>query len=252
VVPELYTRHVGFNTTWGPFKDKKVRQAFNYAIDKKTIIHKYLMDKAYSAVGYLPTSLPAFNPQLEGYSYDLGKAKELLKEAGYPDGFTVEIIGHPTNPAWGIPAVEAIMPYLAAAGIKVKPLALESTELYTRIREGKFEAYIQSFGGVASSLQYLLRWTSDNIGAVNYVRYNNPEFDKLINRAYKEVDSAKRIALVEDAEKILVEDAPMWFFNYNKAVVVHQPWVHGLEPCALEMFWQPYWKIWVDETSPRH
>ena len=52
-------------------------------------------------------------------------------------------------------------------------------------------------------------------------------------------------------EEIFVEDAPLWFFNYNKAILAHQPWVHGLAAVAPEMMFQDMTSVWIDETSPR-
>lgn len=248
---ELWTRHIGFNNEWGPFTDKRVRQAFNYAIDTEVIISKYMFDMAYLATGYFPPGLPAYDQELEGYGYDPEKAKELLAKAGYGDGFTVEVIGHPTHPEWGIPAVEATMDFLNKVGIELQPVGLQSAELYARIKDGDYEAYAQSFGGVPTSLGYLSRWHSSRIGVENYVRYNNPEFDRLIDEASREINDELRLDLVRQAERAMVEDAPMFFYNYNMNALAHQGWVHGLVPCPVEHFWQPYWQVWVDEGSPR-
>lgn len=250
-VAELWTRHVGFNTEWGPFKDKRVRQAFNYAIDEKTVVDKYLHGKAYTATGVLPPSMPGYNPELEGYGYDPEKAKELLKEAGYPDGFTVEVKGDPTHPAWGIPGVEAVMPYLEAVGIHVKPLPTEYGTLVEEVVRGDFQGYIDAFGGISMPLLYLSRFHSNNIGTTNWFRYKNSEVDTLLDQATKTIDSEERIKLLQQAEEIIVEDALIWFDNYNKAVFVYQPWVHGLQPFAVDVNYQDYEKVWVDETSPR-
>ncbi len=64
-------------------------------------------------------------------------------------------------------------------------------------------------------------------------------------------DKDEKIGYVKQAEEIFVEDAPIWFFNYNKAVLAHQPWVHGLAAVAPEMMFQDMTSVWIDETSPR-
>jgi peptide/nickel transport system substrate-binding protein len=64
-------------------------------------------------------------------------------------------------------------------------------------------------------------------------------------------DQNKILEYVQKAEEIFVEDAPIWFFNYNKAVLAKQPWVNGLAPVAPEMMFQDMTNVWVDETSPR-
>lgn len=249
--PELWTRHIGFNTEWGPFRDKRVRQAFNYAIDKATMVENYLMGKAYVATGVFPPVVAAYNPELEGYGYDPEKAIALLTAAGYPDGFTVDVVGDPTSPSWGIPAVVAVMPYLEAVGIHVNPIPTEYGAMVEQVIRGDFEGWVDAFGGVVSSLSYISNFHSSNIGSSNWARYSNPAVDALIDLARQTPDDETRIALLRGAEIIIVEAAPIWFNNYNKAVGVYQPWVHGVTPSSVDMTFQDFEFVWVDETSPR-
>ena len=251
-VAELWTRNLCFNTTKGPFANKLVRQAFNYAIDNKTIIEKYLLGKAYVCVGYLPPSLPAFDPDLLPYNYDPELAKSLLKAAGYEDGVAVELIGAPTAQTWGIPYVEAARPYLEAVGFKLTLVPLESAARHARANAGEFDGYMTSTGGVPSSLQYMSRFLSQySRSEGNTPAYFNPRFDHYLNLASKEANFDKRMNLIRKAEAIFVDDAPIWFCNYSKAVMIHQPWVHGLKPVALDLSYQPMASVWIDETSPR-
>jgi peptide/nickel transport system substrate-binding protein len=252
-VAELFTRIVGFNPKFEPFTHKEVRQAVNYAIDSRLIIQKLLKDKAYPAVGYLPSTSPAFDPKAKGYEYNVEKAKELMKKAGYEKGFTFECIGT-NNESWGVTVIEAIMPFLKQINITVKPQQLEGAALAERLRKLDYQAFIWSVssGAGGDALQALARWESRNppTGG-NFVAYNNPEFDKLLDTAGKERDLAKRNEILKKADAIFREDAPVWFFNYNKAVVAHQPWVHGIKPVAIEMMFQDLVDLWLDETSPR-
>ena len=111
-----------------PFADKRVRQAINYAIDTDLIIKRLVKDKAYRAVSWLPLCSPAFDKSVKPYAFDPDKAKKLLAEAGYPDGFEFELTTS-QNESWGLPIVEAIIPMLAKVGIKVKPKLVEVTVL---------------------------------------------------------------------------------------------------------------------------
>ncbi len=253
-VPELWTRNIHFNFDIEALQDKRVRQAFNYAANEKLIVEKLLAGKAYPATGWLPMSSSAFNPDLKGYEYDLEKAKELMEEAGYtPDNpLHLEVIGT-NNPAWGIRIVEAIMPDLKKAGFELKPVLVDGATLADKLITGNFEVGIYSWGGYVSPLTYLSQyfWSKVDRASGNYVNYNNPEFDNYIEEAMKTVDKDKRIELIQKAEKELVEDPPVWFYNYNKAVAVHQPWVHGVVPSAEEMTYLPLNNIWIDESSPR-
>ena len=80
----MFTRAVTFNHSFKPFQDKRVRQAFNHAIDTDLIIKRLVKDKAYRAVSWLPLSSPAFDKNVKPYAFDPDKAKKLLAEAGYP------------------------------------------------------------------------------------------------------------------------------------------------------------------------
>ena len=86
--------------------------------------------------------------------------------------------------------------------------------------------------------------------ACNYTKFSNPEFDKLYEAAQAERDETRRNDLLRQADGIVREEAPYWFFNYNKAVMAYQPWVHGLRGNPQELAIQDYDKIWIDDTAP--
>jgi peptide/nickel transport system substrate-binding protein len=176
-----------------------------------------------------------------------------MKEAGYEKGFTFECLGT-SNESWGIPVVEALMPFLRAINITVKPQQVEGAALAPRLQKLDYQAFIWSVssGAGGDSLQALARWESKNPPtAGNFVTYNSPEFDKLLEAARKERDIAKRNDILREADAIFKDDAPIWFFNYNKAVIAHQPWVKGIKPVAIELMYQDLTDLWIDDASPR-
>ncbi|RCW51442.1 MULTISPECIES: ABC transporter substrate-binding protein [unclassified Halanaerobium] len=253
-VAEVWIRNVMFNMDKEKFKDKRVRQAFNYAIDKQLIVDRLLNGKAFAATGWLPPSSIAYNPELEAYEFNPEKARSLMEEAGYtPENpLKIHIIGT-TNPSWGIPIIEAARPYLEDVGFKITSEVVDGATWATRARQGDFEAFIFSLGGHSSPVKQLATtfWSEIPRNAGNYGNYHNKEFDKYIEKAMNTVDLEQRIEYVQMAEKVLVEDPGVWFFNYNKAVMIHKPWVHGITGNALEMTYQPFHKIWIDDSSPR-
>jgi peptide/nickel transport system substrate-binding protein len=251
-VAEMFTRLVGYNMDFEPFKKKEVRQAIAYAMDKELIIKKLLKDKAFLATSYLPTSSPAFDKNLKPYPYDPKKAKELMVKAGYPNGFTIEQAIGTGNESWGVVVYEAMIPYLKEIGITMKIQQMEGAAMAERNKNGEFQTYIWSLGSGPDSLQQLKRWSSENTQAGgNYGKYKNPEFDKLLAQAAAERDQAKQIELLKKADAVLYDDPPAWFFNYNKAVMAYHPWVKGLKPVAIEMMFQDMTEVWVDASSPR-
>jgi len=251
-VAEMFTRSIQFNLVDGakPFQDKRVRQAFNYAIDSDLIIKRLVKDKAYRAVSWLPPSSAAFDKTLKPYPYDPAKAKKLLADAGYPDGFEFELTTS-QNESWGLPIVEAIMPMLAKVGIKVKPKLVEATVLTEILMKGEHQALIASSLTGPDSLATLRAYYSKTPRtAGNYTGFKNADYDKLLDDAGQTGDAAKRNELLKKANNLLYDEAPVWFFNYNKAVLAHQPWIHGLQANPTEITHQYPEDVWVDATSP--
>lgn len=250
-VAELWTRQIVFNLDFEPFKKKEVRQAFNYAINASLINKKLLKGKAVDCVGYVPKSSPAYSPNTKGYSYDPKKAKELLVKAGYPNGFDVECIGT-ANGAWGVKAIEATIPFLKKVGINIKPILVEGAAMADKGAKGEFQALIWSLDAGPDPYVSMFRYHSENTRpAGNYANYKNPEYDKYLDMAAKELDQKKKMEYLAKADQVLINDPPLWFYNYNKAVMAYHPWVHGIKPVSVEMMYQDMTDVWVDENSPR-
>ncbi len=249
-VAEMFTRSMQFNPSFKPFADKRVRQAINYAIDSDLIIKRLVKDKAYRAVSWLPPSSPAFDKTMKPYAYDPEKAKKLLADAGYANGFEFELTTS-QNESWGLPIVEAIIPMLAKVGIKLKPKLVEVTVLTEIAMKGEHQAYIgSSLTGPDSLATLRCYYSKTPRTACNYTSFNNAAFDKLLDDAGQVTDMAKRNDLLKQANAIVYDEAPVWFFNYNKAVLAHQPWIHGLQANPTEITHQYPEDIWVDATSP--
>jgi peptide/nickel transport system substrate-binding protein len=249
-VAEMFTRAITFNHDVKPFGDKRVRQAINYAIDTDLIIKRLVKDKAYRATSWLPPSSAAFDKSIKPYAFDQAKAKKLLAEAGLPNGFEWELTTS-QNESWGLPIVEAIIPMLQKVGIKIKPKLVEATVLTEILMKGEHNSVISSNLTGPDSLAVLRAFYSKTPRtAGHYTNFSNPEFDKLLDAAAQEGDTGKRNDLLRQANNLLFEEAPVWFFNYNKAVLAYQPWIHGLQANPTEITHQYPEDIWVDTRSP--
>ena len=249
-VAEVFTRNMGMNPAHKPFADKRVRQAINHAIDTDLIIKRLVKDKAYRATSWLPLTSSAYDKGLKPYAFDPDKAKKLLAEAGFPDGFEFEWTTS-QNESWGLPIVEAVIPMLAKVGVKVKVKQVEAAVLSDTILKGEFQAYIWSNQTGPDPLATMKCFYSKTPRtACNYVQFNNPAYDKLIDEAGQTDDPAKLVELLKQANALLYDEAPVWFFNYNKAVMAYQPWLHGLQANATELTFQYGEDLWIDETSP--
>jgi ABC-type transport system substrate-binding protein len=239
------TQYLGMNSQMAPFTDLRVRQAFNYAIDKHKLI-ALLNGRGVVARGVMPPTLPGFDPDLKGYPYDPDRARQLLAEAGMKK-LSVELwlLADQTELMVG----QSIQQDLALVGVDLtlKPIAL--APLLDAVRQPNNVPFMvfgweADFPDPSNFLDVL--FSRSQWGANNDTFYYNPRVEALLKEAAPVTDLKKRYALYDQAEKIIVDDAP-WVFLYNPvAYVIHQPWVHDfvlnpMRPTRLE-------KVWV---SPR-
>src|SRR5690606_37887579 len=150
---EVFTRHMGMNTEKKPFDDGRVRQAINYAVDRDIIIRKHLKDKAYKATGWLPATAAAFDKERAPYPYHPAQAKQLLAQAGYPNGFEVTISVTEVTSSLGV--LEAMMPFLKEVGITATAKVVDSNTLVDEMDQGKAMAWFRSAGTGPDSLNAL-------------------------------------------------------------------------------------------------
>src|SRR6185312_9864464 len=137
------------------------------------------------------------------YAFDPDKAKKLLAEAGYPNGFEFELTTS-QNESWGLPIVEAIIPMLAKVGIKVKPKLVEVTVLTDIAMKGEHQAYIgSSLTGPDSLATLRCYYSKTPRTACNYTGFSSPDFDKLLDDAGQTTDAAKRNDLLKKANNLL-------------------------------------------------
>jgi len=250
-VAEMFTRLISLNPEFEPFADKRVRQALSLAIDENAINKRFLRGKAYDPVGWLPPTSEGFDPAAKGFGYDVEKAKALMAEAGYEDGFKLEILGT-ANESYGVGVAEVLGQFLDDINIEISTQQLEGGILYDRLVAGDYQGIIWSFGSGADPLKALSRWHSTTANTSgNYVHYSNADYDALLDQAATTNDQDKRSKLLQQADRIFQDDAPVWIFNYNKAVLAVQPWVHGIQPVAIEIMYQDFADVWVDSASPR-
>ncbi len=243
-VPELFTRHVGLNVTRPPLDDVRVRQAINLAIDKAAMVRTILQNKAFVATGVFPPSHAAYNPTLKGYEYDPARAKVLLAQAGWGGGFDLELHGaaNSVTGRW----LEGFQRYLAAVGIRARIVQEDFGVMLDRAGKGEIPAWVLSHGGGPNCVDYLGPFRRRNVGpAGNRMRYKNDRVDALIDEAERTFDPRGQVKLCRDAESLIVADAPWFFFNYNKAVLVHQRNVVGLVGNPIEIDFQPMQKVWI-------
>jgi ABC-type transport system substrate-binding protein len=249
-VPELFTRTLMMNVTRKPFDDVRVRQAINYAINREETIESVLYGKAFPATGPMQSSMPGFDVNLKGYTFDPDRAKQLLTEAGLPNGFEVEFLAG-THPVVGSPAADMLKPYFDPLGIRLNVKQVEGAVLTQMMADGDFTLAGTSTGGVVDPIVYLwARFHCNNHGlAGNYSRYCNPRVDQLLDQARITLDEQERLRMAAEANAIVTDEAPWMIWHYNKAVQIVQPWAKGFKPIPTDIDYQDMHQVWIDQSE---
>ena len=225
VVHEQAGPHVWFlilNTKEGPFANKAVRQAANYAINKKALVDNILQGTAEVAAGPTPPAFAwAYNEDLEPYAYDPEKAKSLLKEAGYNgEPVTFYVTEGGSGMLDPIAMGTAIQADLKAVGMEVKIETYEWNTFLGKVNpglEGKADmAEMAWMTNDPDTLPFLaLRSEAmPDKGGFNSGYYSNPKVDELLEAARSSTDQAERAKLYKEMQTIVQEDAP-WVFVAN-------------------------------------
>ena len=210
------------NAKEGPFADKRVRQAINYAIDKKSLVEQVLQGTAEVASGPTPPAFSwAYNENLQPYPYNPEKAKQLLKEAGQENAsLTFYVTEGGSGMLDPVPMGTAIQADLAKIGVDVKIETYEWNTFLGKVNpglEGKADmAEMAWMTNDPDTLPYLALRTGawPDKGGFNSGYYSNPEVDKLLEAARQSTDQAERAKLYQQMQEIVYEDAP-WAFIAN-------------------------------------
>jgi peptide/nickel transport system substrate-binding protein len=226
--PSMNVGYLAFNTQVKPFDDKRVRQALNMAVDKQAYIDAFYAGLAEPAKNPMPPSLWGYNDNIEPYPVDIEKAKQLLAEAGYPNGFETDL-WYMSEPRPYMPngqkVGEAMQKDFEKIGVKVNLVTYD------------WQTYLDKTG-MGEHTMAMLGWTGDNGDPDNFIYvlldkdntrtpdagniafYKNDELHDILIEAQRSSDQAKRTELYMRAQEIIHEDAP-WI-----------PLVHSTPPIA--------------------
>ncbi|MEK5523206.1 ABC transporter substrate-binding protein [Heyndrickxia sp. FSL W8-0423] len=211
--PSMNLGYLGFNVTKKPFDNVKVRQALSHAVNKEALIKNFYEGTAEPAKNPMPPSVSGYNDDIVDYDYDLDKAKKLLEEAGYKDGFSVDFWTMPVVRPYmpnGQKVAEAIQADFAKIGVKTKIVTMEWGTYLEKLAKGEAPMYIVGWtgdNGDADNFLYALL-DKDAIGSNNNSQYANDEVHDLLIKAQTETDEAKRNDYYKKAQEIIHNDAP--------------------------------------------
>lgn len=216
----------------GPFKDnKKLRQALNYALDKDKIMKYVLKNRGTAAVnGPIPAGMPGFNPDIKGYVFNKEKAKQLLNEAGYPDGKGLNLTLVTGNEEIQKTIAIAVQEQLREYGINLQLEQMLQATLISKQEEGVFPFWRASWGAdYYDPENFMALFYSRNITpkGPNRVGYSNPVIDKMYEDALRITDFDQRKKIYDEMQKIVIEDAAWLTLYYNQKIYLLQKDVEG-------------------------
>ncbi len=223
--PSILHRYISFNVTQKPFDNPKVRQAINYAINKDALIKVAFSGYAVPSEGPLPAGVD-YAVQYKPWPYDPAKARELLKEAGYPNGFTTTLWSS-HNHSTAQKVLQFTQQQLAQVGIKVQVTAMDAGQRAAEV-EGKgvkesgvrmfYTGWSASTGEADWALSPLFSTAAWPPAQFNTAFYSNPAVDADLTNALKTTDRAEKQKLYADAQDKIWADAPWAFLVTEKLV----------------------------------
>jgi len=260
IVPGLAVQFYGFNRTMEPFTDLRVRKAFSLAIDRQFLSDSVLNGLAIAADRGMVA------PGIEGYSYDSvplleydpARARELLADAGFPQGRGLPTVFlQVNNNGFGYVKVSGVVQSMLEKelGARVVTTVLPSDQHFGRVERG--EAAFWREGWVADHPDpenFLALFYGRNAPAndsdpayLNSTRYKDPTFDSLFSEAQRTSDQVQRMVLLAKAERDLMEDVVVIPLYHERSVRILQPWVRDLPINGME--YRDLRAVWFDAAA---
>ena len=256
--------YFGFNLKNPLFQDKRVRQAFAQAINKKEIIDGALMGLGQEATGPYKPDTWVYNPNVKRYPYDPVKARALLSESGWNDAkgdgileqegrkFAFTVITNAGNETRAKVAA-IIQQNLAAVGVKMEIRTLEWAAFINEfVDKRKFDAVILGWGIGIDPDQFDI-WSSKKTGPkeLNFVGFANPEVDRLLEEGRRNFDMEKRKKAYYRIQEILAEEQPYVFLFFGDALPVFHKRFKGIEPAPAGISYN-FIKWYVPKAQQRY
>jgi peptide/nickel transport system substrate-binding protein len=235
-VPGLRGFGIYFDGRKPPFSDKRVRQALNYAVDKDAIVHHILGGYASKLGGQLLTPAYAgWNPKLKDYPYDPERAKALLKEAGYPNGFEVNLDFPTGRYSQTEDVCQAVMGQLSKVGVKVNLKSFEyGTFVKSLISGNHSPLFYIAFNGDPEGWEHL-NYLSKRGSVLPAHIYLNDEYANVLDEVAANLDFEQRKLLIRKAVEIAREDPFMIYLFGGDNLTAHTKKLKNWEPNSREL-----------------
>jgi peptide/nickel transport system substrate-binding protein len=202
---------VGFNPIIEPLKKVEVRQALSHAIDRDAIVSGVLQNHAYRLDGPIGPDMVSYDDNLQPkYQFDPARAKQLLAQAGYANGFEADFYTPVNRYPKDKDTSQAIVNMLGDVGVRARLQTPEWATFQDQYQKGQYAIYLIGRGDVLDPAEYLQQYFQMGV-TKRLSGYSNPEVDRMLQAANSEFDPQKRIQLLRDAQSKIMQDAPADF-----------------------------------------
>lgn len=237
----MCTSVIGLNNRLAPFDDVRVRQAFNYALDKALLIETFADGNGLVATGPLPPGMPGYTGQSDGYPFDPAQARKLLAEAGYAAPGDLPALTYTTAGYGDVGAyvTAVITMWQENLGVTIAPVILDPFTYYDELYDGNV-GHLFSSGWCADypDPQNFLDVLYHSQATQNLGGYSNPAVDALLEQARVERDVAARMSQYAAIEQQIIADAPVVFTSHGLTAVLVKP---HLQNYVLTPIGVPQW-----------
>jgi peptide/nickel transport system substrate-binding protein len=249
--PGLNTGYLAMNTQKEPFNDVRVRRAVNHAVNKPALVRAFYEGIGSPAVNPMPPTIWGYNNAIKGYEYNPEKARQLLNEAGYPNGITTELYWpNRARPYLTQPQkiAEALQQQLARGGIRAKLVTFEWGTYLSKVRNGEHPMAILGWtgdnGDPDNFLYVLLDSDNTKVGtASNIAFYRSAAVHNLLIKAQRTSDRTQREALYRQAQQVIFQDAPWAPLVHAGRVAAYRKVVQNFFPHPLDIRW--LYRVWL-------
>jgi ABC-type transport system substrate-binding protein len=226
--PGLKDLYVAINTSRGPLKDVRVRQALNHAIDVPTLLATVFANRGVRAAGSVPPGITGYDSSRTPYAYDPARAKQLLADAGYPRGFAVKLWR--TQRAELARLAQSIQQNLAEVGVRAEIVERDASSARAAVRNGEADLFLTDWWADypdPENFNYPLFHSRNKGPGGNYAFLSDPALDSMILRARTTNDESEKARLARDIDARVFGLAPWIFLWFPVDVWAAQPDVEG-------------------------
>jgi oligopeptide transport system substrate-binding protein len=242
--PTLAALSLSFDSSRPPFADARVRKAFSQAIDREALAEIAFRGQHSPATGsFLPPGMPGHMPDV-ALPFDVRRARELLEEAGYPNGS-------------GFPEFECLSPVLPGHDVLIEHIHSQWLEhlgiesVWDQVEDG---TYIERLHNRIPNV-HTAGWTADYPDPDNFLRigakegieaWENAKYQALVESARRSINQEERIGMYIDAQQILIDEAPIFPLTYNRGHLLVKPWISQYPVTPMR------WNNWKDVVIEPH